>query len=421
LLVRATARFEEADDVLGEAESLRLRGFGAMFRGDHSVATELLESARHRFAEAGDRRGEAWALQNLAWCSFYDGRVQEAEARLRTAIEFFSDLGDRGGKGWALGLLAYARFMQGHLDEAEELAETVRVHSHERGDHWGYGMMLVLTASIRLWTGRTCSAVDLATEAADVFDRIGDAYGRVQAGAVRGRALVCSGQVRDGLAELAALGDVTVTERDRTLWRVARLGTHVQLGDVEAVTEILGGDARAGADDEDAIGGEGSISVALHLLQRGDVEGALEVLARADAGPAGRRSGYLGAVLALARSAAGDLDEVGALADEVDRAQGATYLDRVLAELARAMAALAAGDRATAAIAARRAVAIAGATEDRVAAALARLGAGLAASGGAPPDADDDDDDLGIASSGWVTVLTLAAGADPRPHAAAAP
>jgi class 3 adenylate cyclase/tetratricopeptide (TPR) repeat protein len=421
LLVRATARFEEADDVLGEAESLRLRGFGAMFRGDHSVATELLESARHRFAEAGDRRGEAWALQNLAWCSFYDGRIQEAEARLRTAIEFFSDLGDRGGKGWALGLLAYARFMQGHLDEAEELAETVRVHSHERGDHWGYGMMLVLTASIRLWTGRTCSAVDLATEAADVFDRIGDAYGRVQAGAVRGRALVCSGQVRDGLAELAALGDVTVTERDRTLWRVARLGTHVQLGDVEAVTEILGGDARAGADDEDAIGGEGSISVALHLLQRGDVEGALEVLARADAGPAGRRSGYLGAVLALARSAAGDLDEVGALADEVDRAQGATYLDRVLAELARAMAALAAGDRATAAIAARRAVAIAGATEDRVAAALARLGAGLAASGGAPPDADDDDDDLGIASSGWVTVLTLAAGADPRPHAAAAP
>jgi class 3 adenylate cyclase/tetratricopeptide (TPR) repeat protein len=424
LLVRATAGFEEAGDVLGEAEGLRLRGFGAMFRGDHSVASELLESARHRFAEAGDRRGEAWALQNLAWCSFYDGRVQEAESRLRIAIEFFSDLGDRGGKGWALGLLAYARFIQGHLDEAEELAETVRVHSQERGDEWGHGMMLVLTASVHLWTGRTCSAVDRATEAAEIFDRIGDAYGRVQAGAVRGRALVCSGRVEEGLAELAALDQVTVTDRDRTLWQVARLGTHVQLGDVAGAAEALGGADRAVASDEDAVGGESAISVALHLLQRGDVDAALQVLAIAGAGPAGRRSGYLAAVLALARAASGDLDAVGPLADEVDQAQGATYLDRVIAELARSMAAVAAGDRAAAATAARRAVAAADATEDRVAAALARLGAGLAASGGAPPGVDGDgepvaDDDLGISTSGWATALGLAAGADPRPRAAA--
>jgi class 3 adenylate cyclase/tetratricopeptide (TPR) repeat protein len=425
LLVRATARFEELGDAAGEAEALRLRGFGAMFRADLAAAQELLEAAQRRFVALGDRRGEAWALQNLAWCAFYGGRAHEAETRLRTAIEVFSDLGDRGGQAWARGLLAYARFMQGYLDEAEALAEQVREATLERGEQWGLGMMLVLTASVRLWTGRTCSAVERAGEAAELFDRIGDVFGAMQAGAVRGRALVCAGRIEEGLAQLDEVVRLAVTDRDRTFAQVARIGALVQLGESEVTAGLLAEGEGIGDVAEDALSGELAVSYALHLLQSGQPEAAARVLEALGTQAPERRGAYLGAVQALADAALGRADEVGPLADEVRATQGATYLDVVLAELARAMAAVAAGDRVAGIEAVREAQAVAGRTEDRVAQALANLGPRLVASGGAPaepglgepgegePGEGASFEGLGRSAPGWQRALGLAAGIAP--------
>ena len=79
-LAEAGALFSTSGDLSGEAEVLRLRGFGALFRHEYEEATELLEQALARFDELDDQRGVAWALQNLAWCAFYSGRAEEAES-----------------------------------------------------------------------------------------------------------------------------------------------------------------------------------------------------------------------------------------------------------------------------------------------------------------------------------------------------
>jgi len=426
--------FHRLGDEQGEAEVLRLRGFGALFRHDYPTAIALLEEARKRFAALGDRRGEAWAQQNLAWCAFYSGHPVEAEVQLRRAAATFEEIDDPSGRAWARGLLAWTRFQQGHMEEAGALAEAVLHEDRGGGDRWARGMMLLLAGSVQLWSGRTRAALDHLRDAHRLFEDIGDRFGLVQSAAVLGRALVLSGQIDEGMrVATAAMDEVDGSPWDTTLAALGALASAVQVGDVERSEAILsvvprGVDAAidALADHPDHAAGtldlaavaptELGATIGLHRLQSGDTAGAVALLEAVDAQqPA--IDPNLRAATALAHAAAGALDRAAQEADDVDATPRATYLDRLTAGVARALVHARRHDAPAATAAFDQLRAAADATDDQVAQALVRLAGAATATALGTPDAalwtaevDASLTELGLVGTGWRQVYSLALG-----------
>lgn len=421
-LDEAATLFAQIGDQSGEAEVLRLRGFAALFRHEYDLANHFLEEALTRFEALDDARGAAWALQNLAWSAFYAGRAEEAEVRLRRAAATFESIGDAGGLRWARGLLAWTRFQQGYTAEAGEMAEAIVAGDRRGGDRWALGMMLVLAGSVRLWSGRTLSAIDRLREAKEVFDGISDGTGRGQASATLARALVLAGRVEEGL-QLAApeslLGGIS-NDPEEFVALMAGLGTTVQVGDVarsEQILDVVEPLLHLLPSSEVVVGDtERTTSLGLHRLQRGDVAGAVEALSALAERLRPTIDPNLSSALTLAYVAAGRVDAALREADEVTAHARASYLDRITAGIARALAlSRQAEPAATAAFDQVRAAA--DATEDRLSQALVRLARATAATArGEPGAADLEADaarhlaDLGLADTHWRNAYALAMG-----------
>jgi len=425
-LTEAGEVFARVADPGGEAEVLRLRGFGALFRHEYAEATRLLEQALARFEELEDRRGVAWALQNLAWCAFYSGHAEQAEVKLRRAAATFEDLGDKGGLRWAHGLLAWTRMQQGFAAEAEAMAEDILQEDRRGGDRWAIGMMLVLSGSARLWTGRTNSAIERLREAQELFGGIGDDFGFSQASALLGRALVLAGHVQEGLDMVALIGqdDTNLTDRQVMVAAMAGLSATVQVGDIARSEALLGSTASAldTVSDDGLVVGETERVTAIGLLrlQVGDVAGSVAVLSALDEHLAPDVDPNLHSALALAHSASGSLDDALREADEVDINERSSYLDRITAGIARGLALAHRGDAAASVAAFDQTRAAADATEDRVSQALVRLGDATAADALDSADvaertwdADERLAELGITDTGWRRVYRLATGLAP--------
>ena len=357
---------------------LRLRGFAALFRHEYAAATGLLEQALAGFEALDDRRGVAWARQNLAWCAFYLGRAEESEVLLRKAAATFEEIGDQAGLRWARGLLAWARFQQGHTAEAGEMADAILAGDRRGGDRWALGMMLVLSGSVRLWTGRTTSAIDRLREAQELFEGINDDFGHSQASAVLGRALVLAGHIEEGIALVTSADQHegwAPTERERTVAAMAGMSATVQVGDTERSEQLLASLPTTSIDMDEVIVGdtERTTSLALHRLQSGDVDGAVAGLTNLQQRLLPKVDPNLQSALALAHAASGAIDQALNEADEVDAHDGASYLDRITAGIARGLALARGGDGTASTAAFDQVIAAADATEDRVSQALVRL------------------------------------------------
>jgi class 3 adenylate cyclase/tetratricopeptide (TPR) repeat protein len=426
-LTEAAAVFARVGDERGSAETQRLRGFGALMRFDYDAALTLLEDARVRFEGLGDRRGVAWAQQNLAWCAFYLGRAEEAEEKLRAAAATFEELGDKAGLGWAIGLLAWTRYQQGDRVEAEAMAESIIDDVRNRADRWALGMMLVLLGGVRLWSGRPAAAVECLEEARDTFAAIDDHFGMLQANTTLGRALVSSGRIREGFATMPGfdvpLARPTVGLEQEDLF--AFMGTanaSVQVGDVERTAMLLHLAVTDDLPDIDAervlVGdAERAVATGLHRLQIGDVDGAMSVLESVEQRLAPAVDPNVQSALALARAAHGDVDAALADAEAVVNNERASYLDRVVAGIARGFAYGRRGDHAAATAAFDQVRAAADATEDCVASALTRLADAMAASARGEADAAERTDEadrrlaeLGLSDTGWRRAYGLALG-----------
>jgi class 3 adenylate cyclase/tetratricopeptide (TPR) repeat protein len=418
-LGEAGATYGRLGDARGEAEVQRMRGFGALFRGEFDQATALLEDARSRFEALGDRRGVAWAQQNLAWCLFYLGRAEEAEAQLRVAAATFDELGDSAGRDWAFALLAWTRFQQGFSLEAEAMADEILGSVRSRGDRWALGMMLVLIGSVRLWTGRAASAVECLEEARGLFLEIDDDFGELQANAVLGRALVASGRLDEGFAVMPGGGGSTEALRDNPFTVVATVAASVQVGDVERTRALLQLLPDVETDSSSVLVGdtERGVALALHRLQEGDVDRALELLQALHDRLSPTLNPYVLSALALVRAAVGEVDAALVDADVVADLERSSYLDCIVAGLARALALARRGDHPASVAALDQVRAAADATEDVVSAAVTRLADAVAAEArgdaDAPARADEADRRLatqGLEETGWRRAFRLALG-----------
>ncbi|HEX4903296.1 MAG TPA: adenylate/guanylate cyclase domain-containing protein [Acidimicrobiales bacterium] len=413
-LAEAKDRFARAGHAAGCAESERLRGMVHLFGGDFAAADESLREALSLFEHVDDRRGVAWALQNLSWSAYMAGRIDEAEQRVTASMATFEEIGDPGGITWSRGLLAWVRFHQGRNEEALALATEVGEDARERGERWGEAMMCVLLSSISLWSGRTDDAVDAARHAVELFEQIDDHIGELQARCGLGRALLMSGDVAAGVAELE---DATPREAEgegdgvEQAWmaRIATLASAVQLGDVDLGIRATAG--AVGLGDGDTVGvGDRAAALALHHLQRGDLAAATQVLATAEPG------GYVASARALVAAVAGDLEATLAAVEDLRR-RPHTYLDEAYAGFGQALALVRAGRTLEARSVSTGVIADVDATSDRLSQAIARLVDAHVAERGERDDAatvravaESRLADLGVAADGWRHLLRDAVG-----------
>lgn len=399
--------FRALGDDIELASSLRERGLAEVFGGSLNDADWLLGEAEALTERLGDVRGQAWVRQHQAWVAFFSGNTELAESRLVTAAHQFELLGDRFGRGWAHGLLAYVRFHQRRFDEAEALAVRVRDEATELGDPWAPAMMDSLVASIRLWTCEFAEADEYARRALASFRAIGDKFGTVQALAPRMRALVALGRSHEAersIEEAMALGD---SFGNLSFPMMAAAGAAVHLGLGERAVEV-GREALARTLAMGSEGTETRVTLGLALCQTGHPDEALVVL---DQTPL--ETPYLHSVRAVARAMTGD--RTGAIDDGNAAAadDGATYLDRIIADVAAAAAELGGGDRVAATIRLDRAGVTADGCGDVVARALAHTSRAAMLDRATVADGDH----LGV---GWHRIIDALVVSTGRSHDAAA-
>ncbi|HUF32669.1 MAG TPA: adenylate/guanylate cyclase domain-containing protein [Acidimicrobiales bacterium] len=421
-LDRAAHLWREVGDRRGEAAALRRLGMTNLFAGETDLAEESLREALSAFQEIGARKGIAWVNQNLAWIAFTRGDTTEADVRLDDAVAMFTDIGDFGGRGWALGLRGWVRYGQGRATEAEALALQVREEAREQGDPWALGMMMVLLASVRLWQGRAAEAVEQSSAARELFEGISDRWGLARAVGPLSRGLLVTGRVEEAyrvIEELAApVPGLRPTLEEQRFPAVLTAELAVHLGDGERALKVLADVGLPGR-----VEGFGAADIGIGqgvaMAQTGRTADAVATLARVvplheDVGPLANAL----CSLALARAADGDADGARRDAEATLALEGGTYLDRVLALLALALAAARQGDGAAASEALRQADEILEGTDDvltRAIAALARarvlvaLGDGTAKS--VLDDARERFDCIGVDGRGWDELFRAATGA----------
>jgi class 3 adenylate cyclase/tetratricopeptide (TPR) repeat protein len=317
--------YDELEDVTGRGEVLRQEGLGELLRGDHRAAEAPIMGALEAFRAVQDRRGEGWALQSLAWIAFGDGRVDLAEGYVAESKAAFAEVGDRGGLEWTMGLSAFVSLMSGDLQGAVELARHVLAEAERRDDRFGMGMMHIVLGSAELWNGHPEAAASSAAHALDVFHERSDVVGREQALALLGRTVVMVGDLDTGLDHLRTALEIGRRTSTRLAEVVAEL-TEVQLG--------LPGVLFDGSQPHLVLPEEHSVLRALWLLLAGDRDAA--VIAFHGAEPTGPPVAEVAAAAAV-RAALGEVEPAVALASQTLDAEGATYNDRVLAHLVRAV------------------------------------------------------------------------------------
>lgn len=406
-LAAAVDNLRHTDDTAALAEALRTQGRILVLAGYADAAEAPLAEAQELYTALGDQRGLAWVNQHRAWTAFVKGARAEADARLEDADVAFSSLGDHNGRSWVLGLRAFIRFQQGRLDDAEALASLVLREAEEHDDKWAASMMRVLLGGLRLWSGRVADALAMAEKARSGFRSLGDRYGEAQAAGLLVRAEVAGGQAADAGRELERLAAVADTDPRRAWVALVTAGAAAHAGDARRA--LAAADAALATGALDGIGlAELWSALAVARLQLGDVDGALEAASRAtELDP---ESVYPKGVAAMALVASGAVDEAIDCVTAVLGHPGASYLDRVTAASAGALARVASGELDAAGVLLADVYATAATAEDVLVGTMAHVTGELvgAARAGAPMEVTSD-----VLPQGWSTAWSaMAAGAE---------
>jgi tetratricopeptide (TPR) repeat protein len=415
----AVAGWRGIDDARGLAETQRAWGKACLVTGALDDAEGHLVEAQRLFADLGDCRGLAWVDQHRAWIAFMQGDIAVAQERLALAEAAFRELDDHGGLAWVRGLLAYVRFHQGRFAEAEVLASEVARDAARREEHWGRAMMIALQATLRLWTGAVVECITLSEEAQAIFRRLSDHFGETQAMGSLARALVATGRIDDARRVVEECRAVGAPYGLDAVTAIVAAGVAAHMGDgASARREALA--ALEGLGEAREAGYDARVALALGLLQLGQVAEAVDALDALPAMATGRP--YGSAVGALVHAADGRPDDARAAAAAALTAEGASYLDRLLALVASGLVGGdEAGDGTRSAL--DEAADVALGAGDVVAQAVVQAAMAEWAAARGDPDAArwrsealESFDALGIDPTGWLTAVGLAARAmEPAP------
>lgn len=293
VLVRALALFREGGDLRGVASSLDDLAQVERLRGDMEAAQHAADEALAIRRAHGDKRGEAVSLTTLTAIELSRGNLVAAETAAQAALAIREEINDRAGIMSSLNVLGALASERGDLERAEAFWKQALTEARKMADRRTQSFLLnnlgeaLSKAGVRLAEARAVleAARDLARELSD----------RRMIAEVERNFGLCLLKANDDRAEATLLGALELANeyggkeiiaeahhaigslRARTLFdatgAVDRRAEEAFLTSIDAFREI-GNEKEAGRT---------LAELGMHMLERGDTEGAKERLREARA------------------------------------------------------------------------------------------------------------------------------------------
>ena len=208
----ALAAARQADDRLGEADTLGTLGALQRDTGDYPAAATTLAQALALYRDAGDQPGQAWTLDQLGMLRALTGDYPAAATTYEQALELFRSAGDRCGQAWALGGLGLLQQLTGdHPAAAASLAQALALFG-DLGDLHGQAQALNALGVVQQETGDYPAAVASQQQAlalfGDIGHRLGQAYALNDLGLVQQETGDCSAAAASHQQALALFADL---------------------------------------------------------------------------------------------------------------------------------------------------------------------------------------------------------------------
>jgi hypothetical protein len=276
--------------------------------------------------------------------------------------------------------------------------------------------------------GRAGEALDLVRKARATFKASGDRHAEMLATGQLVRAQAALGRLSDTTKELEAARSIAMSMEMEPLAAGFASAAFAHAGDARrAVTDgriaVSGGQAQ-GVEQAETLA-----TLALALVQSGEVEEALTFVDRAYGAPGGATF-YVRAVHSLVLAASSQCDQAEEVARGVIEMPASTYLDKVEAGIALALVLAGRGDADGTRAALADQAAAADGTDDRVVAAVSALTRARAYDLLGRPAAAEDELDIAVGlagalstpPTGWISLLaTISSAVDAQVHRLAVP
>jgi tetratricopeptide (TPR) repeat protein len=208
----ALAAARQAEDRLGEADTLAELGVLQRLTGDHRAAIATLAGAAALFHELGDLPGQAYALNHLGFLGIVTGDYPAATASHQQALALFGDLGDQYGQAWNLNGLGLLQQLTGdHAAAAASHQQALGLY-RDLGNLEGQAYALNSLGVVQQETGDYPAAAASQQQALTIFgdlgDRLGQAYALNDLGLVQQQTGDHHGAAASHRQALALFGDL---------------------------------------------------------------------------------------------------------------------------------------------------------------------------------------------------------------------
>ena len=145
---------QDLGDHRGAASSVRVLGLIAVSTGRLEESKRLTQQSVAAFRAAGDLPHAAEALLNVAFALVCLGRLAEARSRFEESVSLYRDLGFTGSAGGsALMMLGWAELLLGRYNEARARAQEALALAQERGFDPTITLSLAMLIGVAIATG----------------------------------------------------------------------------------------------------------------------------------------------------------------------------------------------------------------------------------------------------------------------------
>lgn len=214
MVANALATFDRADDERGRASCEVVVGEIDYLLGDHGSARDALHRGARRFKHIGDPLGRAQCLLLLGLIELAEGLLPKARDLLVEARQEFDGIGYRLGLSQCDVALAHVDHRAGDLEGARARAGATRAALRSLENPRGLAAVERLLAMIAIDQDDAASAQRHATDALDLYTKLGDPWGIVESRVLLVEEHLLRGALEEARVQLETCDQVTLTEAE---------------------------------------------------------------------------------------------------------------------------------------------------------------------------------------------------------------
>jgi len=214
MVARALTTFDRVDDDRGRATCEVVLGEIDYLVGDHVSARDALHRGARRFKQIGDPLGRAQCLLLLGLIELAEGLLPKARDLLVEARQEFDGIGYRLGLSQCDVALAHVDHRAGDFEGARTRAQATRSALRSLENPRGLGAVERLLAMIAIDQDDAAAAQRHATDALDLYTKLGDPWGIVESRVLLVQEHLLRGALEEARIELEVCDQITLTEAE---------------------------------------------------------------------------------------------------------------------------------------------------------------------------------------------------------------